>query len=234
MTDELVEFDDGLRDLLALLVSDEPLNTTLHHVATIASRCINGTGASVTLLRAGQPYTAYATDERARSADDVQYDLREGPCLAALKSGEVEVIADDLATVECADFVTRVAAFGIRSMIGVPLVVNDEVLGSLNLYADSADAFGEDEKALMELLAGPAAVSVANARTHEECVAKLDQLQEALNSRVIIEQAKGVLMERRKLDPDAAFATLRDESQRSNRKLRVVATEVVTSVAAGR
>jgi AmiR/NasT family two-component response regulator len=72
-------------------------------------------------------------------------------------------------------------------------------------------------------------VALANSRTYSECSIKISQLQEALETRIIIEQAKGILMATERCDSDAAFEILKNRSQRSNRKLRLVAEEIVTS-----
>jgi AmiR/NasT family two-component response regulator len=82
------------------------------------------------------------------------------------------------------------------------------------------------------LLAAQAAVCVANVKAHQACVTRIEQLQEALETRVVIEQAKGILMERHMIDDLTAFDHLKDASQRSNVKLRTIAAGVVAEVVA--
>ena len=232
MSDDLVDLDLGLRDLTTMLLSEETLDTTLRQVVAVVTRCLTGgSGASISLMHGGSPSTAHASDERVASVDAHQFELYEGPAIDAIKTGEVQRTSELGRDERWPQLGPLAAACGIRSVLALPLTVRAEVVGALTVYADDADAFAGDEVVQSAvMLAAQASVSVANARTHEECVARIEQLQEALDSRVVIEQAKGVLMERHRVEPDAAFDRLREASQQENRRLRLIAAEVVASV----
>jgi hypothetical protein len=109
----------------------------------------------------------------------------------------------------------------------VPLVVKDEAVGVLNLYSKTAGGFSDDDREMAALFSEQAAVACANAAVYWQRVSLTEQLREALESRDVIGQAKGILMVRRGCNADAAFELLRLRSQRRNVKLREVAAEVV-------
>lgn len=229
--DDEVDLDAALRELSTLLFTKETLEGTMQRIAAVASRCVcvsgAGGGASVMLLEGDDLHVAAATDDRIRTVDEHWLEAREGPCIDAMKTGEV-VLATN---VGCDDrYPTagpRVCALGVLSALGVPLQVEGEVVGTLTVYAGAGAAFDDDHVAVAELVAAQASALIVNAKTYGECQERIRQLQEALDSRVVIEQAKGVLMERHGLDSQQAFHRLREQSQRENRRIRLVAEELV-------
>ena len=234
MTDDILTLDDGLRQLSRLVIQDTTLETTLQRIVDVAHRAIPDTvGVSITLKKGHRPYTAAATSEQVKAIDEREYAVDEGPCISAMETGELQVL-DDVATEERWPKFTQVCREeGLASSLGAPLCVGDEPYGAMNVYAITPHAFKEEHREALQLLADQAGVALANTRTYSECSDKIRQLQEALETRVIIEQAKGVLMATERCDPDTAFETLKTRSQRTNRKLRVVAEEVVASVLTG-
>ena len=228
MSDEILDLDLGLRELATLLLDEETVETTMSRVATVACRCVSGgTGASVALTKGGSPYSATWTDDRVRAVDDLQYEALEGPGVDALKTGEVVIACDVASDDRYPDLGPKAAAMGIRSILSAPLRVKVGVVGTLNVFSERPEAFDDAHVDSAELPAGQAAAMLANVRAHEECGERIRQLQEALDSRVVIEQAKGMLMERHRIGPDAAFDRLRERSQRANRRLRLVAADLV-------
>ena len=233
MSDDLLDLDEGLRALTTLLLAEETLASTLERVTAVATRCITGdTSVSVSLLKNGSPYTAHATDTRARSVDERQYELETGPILAAISTGRAQASCHGDGDPAWQGLAAHAAACGIHSLLSVPLEVAAAPVGSLNIYSVDSDAFGADEVAAATVLAAQAAVCVANVRAHEACVTRIEQLQEALETRVVIEQAKGILMERHAVDDLSAFDRLKESSQHTNVKLRAVAADVVADVVA--
>lgn len=229
--DEAIGLDEGLRLLGSLVLRDETLDTTLQRIVDVAGRAIPGVlGVSITLRRGREPYTAVTTSALVQAIDEREYAVDEGPCIDAMRTGELHRL-DDVSTEERWPRFTQVCReAGIGSALGVPLRIGDETLGAMNLYAVVPHGFDEAKTAAAALLGEQAAVALANARTHAEAVDRIRQLQEALDSRVVIEQAKGVLMATEGIDADTAFARLRTRSQRTNRKLRVIADEVLASL----
>jgi GAF domain-containing protein len=123
----------------------------------------------------------------------------------------------------------KAAERGAVSTLSLPLAADGRTVGALNLYSKQPDAFDRETVALGELLAAHAALAISAATAYYSSRDLADQMRQALESRAVIEQAKGVLMAQQGLDADQAFAMLVELSQRSNRKLREVAQSVVAS-----
>ncbi|HVF33447.1 MAG TPA: GAF and ANTAR domain-containing protein [Acidimicrobiales bacterium] len=231
MIDEPLSLDDGLRNLSRLVLQDETLETTLQRIVEVATRAIPDTvGVSITLKKGHRPYTAVATSAHVRAIDEREYAVDEGPCISAMETGSLQLLDDVDAETRWPAFTRVCREEGLGSSLGVPLCVGDEPYGAMNVYALTPHAFKEDQQEAATLLAEQASIALANTRTYSECSDKIRQLQEALESRVVIEQAKGVLMVTEGCDENGAFEVLKTRSQRSNRKLRQVAEDVVSEI----
>ena len=228
MIDDTLSLDDGLRHLSRLDLQDETLETTLQRIVDVANRAVPDTvGVSITLKKGSRPYTAVATSPQVQAIDEREYAVDEGPCISAMDTGEAQLLDDASDDRRWPKFTQVCREEGLGSSLGVPLCVGDEPYGAMNLYAVTPYAFKQEHQEAAQLLADQAGVALANTRTYSECSDKIRQLQEALETRVVIEQAKGVLMATERCGPDAAFEILKNRSQRSNRKLRLVAEEIV-------
>jgi GAF domain-containing protein len=217
--------------LASLVVTDQALDETLLRVAVQATRDVPGCDlAGITLLRDGRPVTAVFTDPNAPEIDTAQYDTGKGPCLDAFRHSQEFRIDDTRLETRWPEFAAAAASFGVLSTLSLPLVVGTASLGALNLYSYSVSAFLDDDGG--GIFAAQAAVVLANAQAYWASRALAGQLEEALASRAVIEQAKGILMATQRCDPDAAFALLRSESQNTNRKVRDVAADHVRRVSA--
>jgi GAF domain-containing protein len=192
--------------------------------------------ASVTLMERDRPRTASASDDDATGMDEAQYEGRSGPCLAAIHDQRV-VRTDSLAG-EQSRWGELVAAAAVKRNVGsslsAPLIVDGSCLGGLNLYSRAVGAFSSADEQTIAAFAHQAAIVAANARDYWNLAETTHQLESALQSRAIIEQAKGVLIARQGCSPDEAFDVLRRASQRNNRKLREIAEEIVTEAASRR
>jgi GAF domain-containing protein len=180
--------------------------------------------ASISMVRRGGRVTTVApTDDVPATVDAIQYETRQGPCLEAIWDDEV-VLIDDLASDErWPAFAARsTAETPVRSILAARLFVQDDVIGALNLFAESPRAFDDHDAAVATILAGHAALAVSAAREKQHA----EQLDEALQSNRDIGVAMGVLMARSGLTREQAFAVLREASQRLNVKLRDVAADV--------
>ena len=221
----------ALAELSTVLLADEGLEATLRRVAELACRTMPGcTAAGVTLVSdGGRPETAACTDDLVLEVDARQYAIGDGPCLDALRHRHINNVDAAQARQRWPEFAAAAAALGLHSFLAAPLVAGGVSIGALNLYAASLDGFEQLDEALVTMFSTQASVALANARLYRSAVQVSDQLQTAMASRAVIEQAKGVLMARDGVDEEAAFALLRDRSQRENRKLRDVAADVVAS-----
>jgi GAF domain-containing protein len=224
------ELATALVELSAVLVDEEPLPDVLRRVAELAvavvPRC---DGAGVTLLEGDRAVTAAHTDDLVVAVDQQQYDAGDGPCLTAVRERTLQSVDPDEAEQRWPDFARRARELGIRSFLAAPLVAGDRGVGSLNLYSRSPRGFEDLDDVLVTMFCGQASVALANARLYARALHLNEQLSGALESRAVIEQAKGVLMAQQGLAEDEAFDRLRAWSQARNTKLRDVAAEVVAS-----
>jgi GAF domain-containing protein len=219
---------EGIAELSRLLVNEEALDDTLHRVADLACRNIGGADlAGVTLLRDGKPTTAVFTDPASPEMDSAQYDTGVGPCLDAWRHQQVFRIDSTADDGQWPAFSQAAADHGIQSTISLPLAVRGNGIGALNLYSKQAAAFSDEDEQVGSLFADQASVALTNAQLYDSAYRLTQQLQEALTSRAVIDQAKGILMGQRGMGVDEAFAVLRTTSQRENRKLRDIAQELV-------
>lgn len=202
----------------------------LDAVAALAERVLGSASVvSITLMRDGQPHTPSATGEMARKLDEVQYMAGRGPCVLAASGGGPSTVRVADEAVRWPEFSAAASEAGIHSSLSVPLHVDDRTLGALNIYSASDDAYSADDQALAASLARQASALAAIATALGDAQRMTVQLREALETRDLIGQAKGILMERESCTPEAAFDILRRASQRTNRKLRDVALDLVSS-----
>jgi transcriptional regulator with GAF, ATPase, and Fis domain len=177
----------------------------------------------------GQPTTAVYTDDESPDIDEVQYRDNSGPCLEAwrnnvvLKIPSVEEQADTYP-----GFAAACRRHGVKSTLSLPMTAGAVAVGALNLYAHVEDGFDDDDEALGKDLAAAGAAVMVNVSAYWTAFDLSSQLTEAIESRAVIEQAKGMLMASRPdLTADEAFDLLRGASQRANIKLREIAARVV-------
>jgi GAF domain-containing protein len=223
---------DGSSTLAGLVLADHRLDVTLRDVAELATREVDACDlAGITLLRDGKPVTAVFTDPAAPEIDTAQYDTGSGPCLHAFRDGVVYRIDDTSNEPRWPEFAAAALAAGVSSTLSLPLIVGQTALGALNLYSYDRRAFVDDDTA--HVFAAQAAVVLANSQAYWAAQALAAQLEQALTSRAVIEQAKGVLMAVHHFTDEEAFAELRHRSQNANRKVRDVAADVVEGARSG-
>jgi GAF domain-containing protein len=225
-----------LDEVAQLLVEEQSLDGLLEHILHLTGRSITTCAAvSVTIVDDDGAYrTAASTDGRADAVDAVQYELAEGPCIDALETGREHHLLRLDREERWPRFVDRARHLGFGGVLSVPLTTAGGTVGALNLFVEQPSRLTDDDVELAQRIAAPAATTLANANAYRRVARLADQLQEALDSRAVIEQAKGVLMARQGCDPDEAFDLLRRLSQSSNRKLRRIAAEVVAHTVAAR
>lgn len=218
----------ALAELAGMLVDSRPLEQLLHDVAELAVATVPGCAhAGVTLLDGERPVTAASTDPVVLAIDQQQYAVGDGPCLDAVRRCTINRVDERDAEQRWPEFTEAAERLGIRSFLAAPLVAHGRGVGALNLYGAEPDAFDALDDALVARFAGQASVALANARLYQQATRLNVQLSEAMASRAVIEQAKGILIAHHGMTPDEAFLELRARSQSANRKLREVAHDVV-------
>ena len=223
----------GIGDLANLVADSRPLPELLAEVAAFAVSAIPGaSGVGLALLRGDR--VDDMVEESAASApfveelDRLQYGgLHEGPGVtAALKRRTV--CSGSLGGEKLwPRFGPRAGRLGVHSALALPLMVGDDVVGAITVYAHDKEAFGPRAAELGELFARPAAVAVHNARILAQALSLTDRLQEVLLTRPVIDQAIGLIRGRTGRSAEDALAQLRGISQAEQRKLADVAGDVV-------
>jgi GAF domain-containing protein len=218
-------------ELQDLLLATKGIEDFLQEVAVLAARRVTkGSSCGITLRPGGRPLTVGSSDTLAAQLDEVQYGIDKGPCLHAMRSGELVSVADTAGEPRWAGFEARAAAYGVGSSLSIPLTAEGKHMGALNLYAPTAHAFGEAELRRAESFAAGASGALALAVRQAHQAALTEQLRAALASRSVIDQALGIIMAQERCAPDRAFEILRAASQNRNVKLREVAASIVTSI----
>ncbi|MGH8774115.1 MAG: GAF and ANTAR domain-containing protein [Jiangellaceae bacterium] len=184
------------------------------------------------LVRDGVPRSVALATETARELDLLQYEYGDGPCLQATVGREVTT-ADLVDDERWGFYRIQMLAHGIQSVLSIPLDVDEQMVGALNMYSQDEAAFDGHTRVLARLVAGHCSIVVTGAVRHRDQVVLNEQLRTALTSRATIDQAVGVVMAHRGCPPDQAFDVLRTASQNGNVKLRVIAQEVVDRAAQG-
>jgi GAF domain-containing protein len=223
---------EALAELAKIDLRTDDLQSVLQRVAELAKKTLPGVDeVSVTLIGGKGPGVSPAyTGELAIDADESQYSTGAGPCVDAAQGGEPVRIDDVTTEQRWPEYIPHAREIGVGSSLSLPLPVQEAVTGALNLYARAPHAFDEQTYELASAFAGYAAVAVANSQLYETTAALARQMQDAMQSRAVIEQAKGLIMGAQRCSSDEAFDILVGMSSRSNRKLRDVATEIVASV----
>jgi hypothetical protein len=216
-------------ELADTLVGDFDVVDFLH---LLAIRCVELLDvAEAGLLLAdpgGKLHVMTSSSERTRLLELFQLQNEEGPCLECYHSG-AEVVSEDLGADQdrWPVFAPEARAAGFASVHALPLRLRDEVVGALNLFRVLIGNLNEADAGVAQALADVATIGILQERAVREGHVTVDQLQTALNSRIVIEQAKGMLAEKAGIDMPQAFARLRSYARDHSQRLSDVAQTVI-------
>jgi transcriptional regulator with GAF, ATPase, and Fis domain len=216
---------EAFASIAAQLREGRSVVATYELIVDTAPRVIEGCDrAAIGILEGDRFRTGASSDDVMRAIDKIQNELGEGPCLEA-STDEVSQLDNDITTNATWPRLARrvVAETPVRSMLAIPLVLNGQRGGALNIFADRTHAFTQDSIETGAILAAFASVAICAARQAE----RADQLQQGLATNREIGAAIGILMASRGMTSDEAFAVLSQASQRLNRKLRDIAVGIV-------
>jgi GAF domain-containing protein len=220
-TTSIADLAETFAEVARALRAEGSVKATLDRIVELAVTTVEGCEhAGITLVEQGTVRTPAASDDVPAVVDAVQYETGEGPCLDAIREHEVFQTDDLLNEPRWPNFSRRAAeASGVASMLAYRLFIEADTMGALNLYSKQKYAFDGEDRAVGSIFAAHAAVALSAAR-HQ------DQLEQAIETRDLIGQAKGILMARQDVTADQAFDMLRRGSQRLNIKLRELARQV--------
>jgi GAF domain-containing protein len=216
-----------LRDFARTLVTSYQVTDILYSLCDSVVDLLPVTGAGVMLDDEEVLRFVAASDELVREIETLQIELGEGPCLRAYATGAPVVVPDLKADDSFPHFGPRALAAGMRGVYSFPMLVDDERVGAMNFYSEDAAGFDAGDLEAGQVLADVAAGYIVSARTLERSTKLSEQLQAALESRVVIEQAKGKLSEQLGVGVEEAFAIMRQHARVNGLKLRTVATDLV-------
>lgn len=224
------EFSESLAAITGVLLNEETLAAVLQLFVSLCRSTMEGVdGSSVSLLRHEGFATNNTTSDEVRDLDRVQYHSGKGPCVAATHAGRRINVALTEADPRWPEFADAARAQGFVGVLSTPLGPQGRHLGALNLYSRSRAGFGPVAEETAQLFADQASVVLANAEAFGAVERLNAQLREALGARDVIRRAEGILMARHRCSADGAFDLLRQDCERSNKKLRDAAREVVES-----
>jgi transcriptional regulator with GAF, ATPase, and Fis domain len=223
-----VELVDVLVELADTLVDDFDVIDFLH---VLTERCVQllEVSAAGLLVTDGQDklQVVAASSERTRLLELFQLQTDQGPCVECFHTGQPVSVADLPASGRWPRFADAAASAGFSAVHAVPMRLRKEVIGALNFFDTTAGALDEEKLRQGRALADVATIGLLQQRAIQRRDLLAEQLQTALNSRILIEQAKGMLAERWQVDMDEAFRLLRSHSRNQNRRLSELAQAIV-------
>ena len=209
---ERLEPSDAFARLGQIMLAEESLDSVLQRVADLAMRTLPGADeVSVTLIEGTKLRSAAFTGQRAIKLDERQYAAGFGPCLDAAEAGETFQIRDTrTGDSPWPEFAGEAAHLGVLSTLSVGLPIAQRMIGALNIYAARPGAFDDESVEHARTFASYAAVALANASLYSSTAELARNLREAMHSRAVIDQAKGILMERHSIDAANGHSLLPD------------------------
>ncbi|HSP37291.1 MAG TPA: GAF and ANTAR domain-containing protein [Frankiaceae bacterium] len=218
-----------LAQLSTILTSAQTLDAVLDDIVVLAKSRIPGADeVSMTMIDKGRPSTVASTGNLAVDMDQRQYDSGWGPCLDAADTGQMLVVEDMSTETRWPEFRDRGREIGIASSMSTPMPLQQHVGAALNAYARTPHSFDESSREWARAFAEHAALALAHAYRYTQIAHQAESLREAMRSRAVIEQAKGILMAARRMTADDAFNVLVQISQTRHIKLRQLAAQVVS------
>jgi GAF domain-containing protein len=215
-------------ELARIVVGAEPPHQTLCRIAELAKQTLGGVeDVSLTVIADGRARSVVFTGPLAVDLDERQYEAGFGPCLDAAKTGQTIVIDSRHDNGPYREFARIAGRAGVRHVISVGLPLAQRSIGGLNIYRTADDPFTDTMLEHAQVFAGHAAVAVTNITSHADALNEVTHLRKAMESRAVIEQAKGMIMARDRCSAEEAFDMLTRISQQQNIKLRNLAQIVV-------
>ncbi|MFJ3596928.1 GAF and ANTAR domain-containing protein [Streptomyces sp. NPDC090126] len=221
----------GPPDLVSLLLDTDTLDDFLHALARSALLMSpSADGCGVTLERENRPLTVASAGVSAPPLDEAQYGQDDGPCLEALREGHEVSVGDMREEGRWNGYPAFAVASGTRSSLSLPIAAHSHTAGALNLYSPKENGFADVDLGGLRALAAQATGAVALAQRLSDTRTFTADLEAALQSRAVIDQAAGIVMNQRRCGAEEALRTLRTASQHRNVKLRDLCAQLVGSV----
>ena len=214
------------------LVSDFDISELFYRLVDSCTQLAEADDAGLLLMdKEGDLGIAAATSQSAHLVELLQLQSSEGPCLDAFRSGEpvrTGPLAGEEAKQRWPEFAPMASAAGFDAVVAVPMRLRDTVLGSLNLFRIGPGEASDRDVTSAQVLADLATIAIIQDRVATEARTVIDQLQSALDTRVSIEQAKGIIAARSDLDVVTAFERIRSYARARNARLSEVSARIIS------
>jgi GAF domain-containing protein len=221
----------ALSQMAGLVLSRETVDTALQLVTSVAATATAGTlGAGVTVVDEHGKRSRAASNAAVEEADALQYELDEGPCLTAWRTRELVRIDDTTTDGRWPRWNDAAGRLGVRSVLSAPLLVGAESIGAMKVYCERPTNYGVHDEHVMRLLAGQAAILLANSQSLQAARRLSRQLTEALDGRDAVARAIGVLLARGATSEEDAFGALAAAARQSDRSVQDVARALLAAV----
>lgn len=222
------EFADRIAEIAQLLEADELPDDVLHRLTGLGAELVpGGTAAAVTIALTSGALTFAASDPRLEELHRIQFGDGDGPVAETLRHNEPRRVDDTAAERRWPAFCRAAAEAGFASCLVLPLRTDRHPAGALALYGPEPDVFRGAAHDIALLVAAQGGAAVHNATLYRTCRRMVDNLHAGLESRAVIEQAKGVLHAELGVSPEQAFGLLSRYSQNTNQRVRRVAARLV-------
>jgi GAF domain-containing protein len=204
------------------------LEEALSELTKSVTAVLGLSGSGVTLAEEGQLRFVTAVSEASGELERNQEEHQAGPCRDAYESGRVVRVTDvRLESARWPEFSAAATRLVVAGVAGIPMRLADQIIGAVNLYSHEPRQWSDGDVAVAGVLADVATSYVVNASKLRQQEQLSEQLQEALESRVVIEQAKGITAQQNAVTIDAAYQLMRRHARNNNASLRVVAEAIV-------
>ena len=221
---------DSLERFAAALTGGYSIGDVLHDLTEEMAEVLNLTGAGVTLVHDGQQRFVTAAVDAIATLERVQEQWQKGPCIDAVESAGT-VAVGDISSADASerwpDYVIAAKSTGIQAVAGIPMLADGEAIGAVNLYDSQPRNWSAEDLRVATILASIATGYLTHASAAQQEQRTAEQLQQALNTRLVIEQAKGVLATQRDTTVDDAFQTVRKYAREHNARIHDVCRAVV-------
>ncbi len=221
---------DSLERFASALTRGYGIGDVLHNLTEEMTEVLGLTGAGVTLVHDGQQRFVTAAVDAIATLERVQESWQKGPCIDAVASA-APVAVPDMAAEDVnqrwPDYLIASKAAGIQAVAGIPMLAGGEAIGAVNLYDSQPRAWSPDDLRVATIFASIATGYLTHASAAQQQQRTAEQLQQALDTRLIIEQAKGVLAAKQEITVDDAFQTLRKYARDHNARIHDVCRAVV-------
>jgi len=221
---------DSLERFAAALTSGYGIGDVLHNLTGEMGEVLSLSGAGVTLVHDGRQRFVTAAVEAIATLERVQENFQKGPCIDAVASAApvaVPDIAEGDASNRWPDYTVAAKNAGIRAVAGIPMLADEAAIGAVNLYDSQPRDWSAEDLRVATIFASIATGYLAHASSARQQQRTAEQLEQALNTRLIIEQAKGVLATQREITVDEAFKRLRNYAREHNARIHDVSRSVV-------